>query len=191
MFRSIQKKAENSGLLVLDGPRGSGKSTLGMQIVESLNQIGYNAEYFKKGLRQENEFTNMVTHLRMWTSVPNRILVADRFVATEWVMSTYYERVESRTLFRWCNEVDDMLLQLDAVHAILLPELETLSRRIEQRQSRNFDMDPMAVRPLWRAAHGFMKSSIMYAPETAENFTVVAGVLMTQLQSRVLLPHVK
>lgn len=152
-------------LILIDGPRGSGKSTTAQTIVDVLNSQGRQATYFKKGLRsEENEYQNMMDHLARWRR-EHGIIVVDRFVATEWVMSTAHERVHARQLMQECIDVNMELLKMAAIHVILLPSLGALAGRLEERgpDGRLWDMEKQLIHPLWRSAYAFLTSASLIA----------------------------
>lgn len=169
MSRIIQ--ATNAGVVIFDGPRGSGKTTTALMTVAKLQKLGYRAEYFKKGVRSpRNEYTNMVQHLKDFLAVPDRIMVVDRFAATEWVMSTYYEREHASVLMNWMQHIDQELANISAIHIILLPDITTLERRIQDRKGHDWDMDKHAVRPLWNTVRELLGTSVLFTPTLPQDF---------------------
>lgn len=169
--------------VILDGPRGSGKSTTCQMVVDELNRLGVPSSYYKKGARVENdEYSNMVAHHRSFQS-SEYLVVCDRFVATEWVMSIYYNRVDEKILTRECKLIDDRLVNDEIVHVILLPSIETITARLEERGpgGRTWDMEPLAIHPLWRAANGVFSSSKIFPNETEEDRRQVIEYIVNQL----------
>lgn len=152
-----------SNVVIIDGPRGSGKSSTSNMVVEELVKMGYPAEYYKKGLRSHtSEFANMLTHIFEWAE-KDEIVVCDRFLATEWVMSTYHQREDGKKLLDECLIIDKMLLEGNARNIILLTENEVLEERMAKRgeDGRTWDMDKGAVQPLWKLTETLFSSVVI------------------------------
>lgn len=157
-------------IVIVDGPRGAGKTTTAQHIVSSLAAMKINATYFKKGLRAEDEYQNMVDHILMFARMPEHVVVVDRFIATEFVMSTAHNRVPARTLVTWVSLINSMLKDVKALHYILLPDVAILDSRLAQREregvTRTWDMRAELVHPLWRTAYGLIDNANLIKNET-------------------------
>lgn len=141
-------------LVLLDGPRGAGKSTVGNALVQKLHDDGWPlVTYFKKVKRDpDNEYQNMMDHITEWTQFGG-IVVVDRFALSEWTMSIVHNR---RT--DYAQLTLDCRLALNVARecgfaAILTADAEELDRRINHRnEQRGWDMPVDVVNPIWRAA---------------------------------------
>lgn len=147
-----------TNLVVLDGPRCSGKSSTGQLLVEKLVKLGVTAEYFKKGPPDPvDEATNMDIHLQNWWDRIDGgvdVVVVDRFVATELVMALYTGRVHPEAALSYCMRVaSKTMTDFSAINLVLLPPLSALESRMEQRPAdHRWDMAPERVHPLWMMA---------------------------------------
>lgn len=141
-------------LIVIDGPRGVGKSTVGQELVKNLTELDYQATYFKKVIRsEENELQNMQEHLLAWKQIGG-IVVVDRFFASEWVMSMTLNRRQDLTALT--HECLKMAAEVKSAGfgVILSARAEVLDSRIEARGTRGWDISPVVTGPMWRAAAG-------------------------------------
>lgn len=157
--------------VIVDGPRGAGKTTTASLIVDLLNVSGIRAKYFKKLERDpRDEYTNMVNHIAKFRAT-GEVVVCDRFVATEFVMSVAHNRADEPILTRECREIDRRLDELDVVHLILLPPLTVIAQRLAERgeNGRSWDMEVELISPLWRKAHGLLKTSALFTNHDAKS----------------------
>ncbi len=157
-----------SPLVILDGPRCSGKTTVAMRLVASLLELGWNATYFKKTVIKPDEFQNMMEHLRQWQEMvtdsgygPSDVVVVDRFVASELVMALATGRTPAERVVQYCLKTADTMHKMYNAQAyILLPSMELIERRMAQRpEDHRWDMDPLRVEGLWTFA-----SKLLYLP---------------------------
>lgn len=173
----MKTRIDFSNVIIIDGPRGSGKTTIANLVVNHLTNIGFEAEYYKKGLRnEENEFQNMAEHLYLFKSKNPKFIVVDRFVATEWVMSTFHRRVEDKKLFQWAEMIDTFLLIGKSTHIILMSSVDTLEKRMNSRNEdgRSWDMAKEAILPLWMASSAILSSSEVYHNEENSDIDEIA-----------------
>lgn len=144
--------------MILDGPRCSGKSTIGQELVKRLNAGDIVAEYFKKGPPDPvDEASNMGIHLQNWWDRVQDgvdVVVVDRFVATELVMGLATGRTLPERLIPYCQDAAwrASIVHL-AINRVLLPPLATLEERMLNRpDDHRWDMDRERIHPLWKFA---------------------------------------
>jgi thymidylate kinase len=160
----------NSLIVLIDGPRGSGKSTIAQGVVERLTTDGIKALYFKKGVRSaDNEERNMIDHLNRFSLPQWNVVVIDRFLLTEWVMSTWHSRLSSRELFEGCHRVNEQIKKINALHYCILAPSGVLDERIKKRGTRGWDMDKDAAVPLWIDACRNFNSSVVIKSNVEHN----------------------
>ena len=150
-------------LVILDGPRGSGKSTVGNALVERLHNDGWPlVTYFKKTKRvPEDEYTNMMEHITAWNQIGG-IVIVDRFALSEWTMSIVHNRRPDYAQLTLDCGLALNLAREQGFAAILTASDEELDRRINSRnEHRGWDMPVEAVNPIWRAAAGAFKVELI------------------------------
>lgn len=147
-----------SNLVILDGPRCSGKSTLGTELAVRLQALGVKAEYFKKGLPLPDEYGNMIGHLETFRMLAERgdceVRIIDRFVLTELVFALYTGRTFPEVAIDYCRKISAMLDQdYHARHFLLLPPLKLLEQRMKSRPvDHSWDMPKERIHGLWSTA---------------------------------------
>ena len=147
-----------TNLVILDGPRCSGKSTIGQALVEELQRRQIQAEYFKKGVPDPvDEASNMAIHLERWWDRVNDavdVVVVDRFVATELVMALATGRTPPERAIPYCIETARRtMVAHHAINRVLLPPFKVLDERMQTRpEGRRWDIEPRRVIPLWTLA---------------------------------------
>lgn len=149
-------------LVVLDGPRASGKSTVGEMAAAEMNRIGKRAVYLKKVhyVAGEGEYENILNHIEtirqlIFTFKLDAVFL-DRLIASEYVMATYHRRVDPAVLKGYCTEASNVLQLLGAKQFVLLPPLNVLVHRMGMRPaahpSRSWDMNPDVIHDFWEDA---------------------------------------
>ena len=140
-------------LIVIDGPRGSGKTTLVNGVVEKLQEYEVPVMKFKSE-RPADPFEQMKDAIDYFRSRSDLVWVADRFSLTEFVMSTALERINPIYLGKKMDEIHKyMAANIVSTTFVLFASNAVLDRRIKQREKgRRWDMEKKAVTPLWRAA---------------------------------------
>lgn len=142
-------------ILVLDGPRGSGKSTTGKALVERFQEIGLSSEYVKvtRGT-DKSEFQHMIELFHGWKQ-KKQIWVIDRFAASEWVMSLLFNRVTSYVQLTIDCQVINQYVTNNGASYILMADVPVLDARIIARnEQRTWEVTPELIPPIWRAAAG-------------------------------------
>jgi GTPase SAR1 family protein len=169
-----------SRLVILDGPKGAGKSTIAQRLVHHLNENNIPAIYHKHLRDPLNEFNNM---FKLIVADSEVVTVVDRFVWTEWVMGIYLDRDPAKELTRKCIMLDKLIRYRNFPHILLLPTNDILKARIEAREEesrRKMDMSWDLVQPLWNAAYG--QSNMAKIPNiTEEDQTRIINYIMVML----------
>lgn len=150
-------------VILLEGPRGAGKSTVGRLLVDKLKAAGKQATYFKKAVRRpDNEFNNMMEHIMAWKQTGG-IFVVDRFAITEWVMSVVHDRCTDYELLTDECQIALFSAIEDGIAFILTASNRVLEKRMKERgeDGRIWDMDPAIVAPIWRAAAGVFEVALL------------------------------
>lgn len=130
----------SNGFIIVDGPRGSGKTTIANEIVENLKGNGFDSEYFKKGERSSyDEMSNMSTHLFAFTMTP-KIWVVDRFHLTEMVMSTIHHREHFSKLLEGCLKITDEVKKSKGTQFFISADLDVIESRLIARGTRGWDI---------------------------------------------------
>lgn len=151
------------GLIIIDGPKGSGKSTTAQKLVERLNLLGHPAIYHKHYRQEKDEFNAI---LEMITAPKKVTLVVDRLIWSEWIFGIYLEREPVKTLTRRCVTLDKIASLMNVMHILLLPPNEVMKARLQERDNNtDIDMPWELVQPLWRSAYS-MSSAIVYPNAT-------------------------
>lgn len=156
-------------IVILDGPRGVGKSTMAQELVARVKSQGHSAVYFKKEIRDPaDEYTNMMRHLDMFVQLAEEVVAVDRFVVTEWVLSSYHDRTPAAQLLTDCINVAERLRALKAVSVVLYATEQTLTERLETRGTRQWDMHPSSL-ALWRTAQLLIPGTQLWHNETEKD----------------------
>jgi hypothetical protein len=105
----------------------------------------------------------MLDHLALFKR-KHGVVVVDRFVATEWVMSTAHERTNPRQLMQEVLDINMHLNAMAVIQVILLPTLPVLASRLAERGAggRLWDMEQSLIHPLWRTAHAIITNAAIY-----------------------------
>lgn len=137
-------------IVIIDGPRGAGKTTLAEYIRDQATHIGLNA-YIAKNARPEDPLEFMLERIREGRG--NHILILDRFHWTEWVMSCWHKREAVETLDAWCKTVEVHLTMTPTVGFILQASTAMLAERIAMRNDdRGYEMPLNHAVRIWEAA---------------------------------------
>jgi thymidylate kinase len=132
-------------IIIVEGPRGVGKTTLCQALVDRLNEpplreelasIGFNydvAVYFKAS-RGADPVADMVASIESQLETPNVVYVWDRGPLTEWVMSTLNSRVPALDLTVGIEFVLTKLVGQNAVIVYLHVPKRILRQRLAGRE---------------------------------------------------------
>lgn len=132
-------------MIVVEGPRGSGKTTLVAQLVPALQAAGVNAIARKESRTAVPPTHAMLELIDMVLETPDTLFVFDRFHLTELVMSFMLHRRPIRDLVGETVMIDSALDALAAHRVLLLANPEILDQRVQQRaDGRGHDISPSA-----------------------------------------------
>jgi cytidylate kinase len=147
----------SSRLVIIDGPKGVGKSTVAKLLVQHLEAAGVPATYHKHYRDPEHEFEAMTEMLSASSMDIGPVIVVDRLIWTEWVMGIAYERDDASKLTQRCRLLDHLAHLQGVPHVLLSASVDTLKTRLAERpeeERRKVDMPWELVTPLWSAAYG-------------------------------------
>lgn len=159
--QSYRKQAGSSlftNILILEGPRCSGKSTLGLALERQLQALGWTAKYFKKTVvHPTDERRNMFNHIAGFEDLlagGDDIVIVDRFHASELVMALATGRTLPEEVIPYCREVDEWLFRTHLTRTMILlpPEHVVVSRMLQRPDYHSWDMPRERVYPLWQLA---------------------------------------
>ena len=186
-YRKAEGALMRSRLIVLDGPRCSGKSSLGKGLEQSFLELGWSAAYFKKTkIDPVDEGKNMHDHLDWFKERLENgmdVIICDRLVASEFVFATVTQRTPLEQYFQYCAEVAWRAeKEFNALQNILLPPLEILEDRMLARDAegqgpeRLWDMPKERIHPLWRLTARALpgqtiQQTVMDLPDMVDAYT--------------------
>lgn len=101
-------------IVLFEGPRCSGKSTISQDLVSHLKVDGFPAEWWKAE-RGEDPFADMMATVHGEFSDNTKLWVADRFHLSEYVNSRASNRGEREELSAQMHHVDRLLLSRDSI----------------------------------------------------------------------------
>ena len=179
-------------VILIDGPRASGKSTICLEVVEMLKDKGINAVYFKKGPRlimpdgekADYEFVNMIVHLEHWASNPKTVFVADRFAATEYVMTKKFRRTNMYRNELIAEIMNSLILENNLVHAIITASADVLDERIKERGTRDWDVPKEDVEKMWLDAAFVFDSAVLYKNEEQGQYKDIAQSIVNKFTKK-------
>lgn len=169
-------------IVILEGPRGTGKTTLCSELVNRLKEVGLPAE-LHKGQRVGDPIEGMISTIHE-KFTEDKIWIVDRFHLTEWVMSIHLERRDFVELTRDIRCIDIHLQQVGALGVILdAPDTVIADRVTRRNDGRGFEMPLERSRKLWEAAaalSGFMNIAV----NDTDQFETVMNDLVGLVRSR-------
>jgi adenylate kinase family enzyme len=168
-------------LIIIDGPKGAGKSTLATELVDRLNQRGTHAIYHKHLRDNVDEIANMQGFIDRALEDEHVVWVADRLHLTEWVMSMVTGRNITAALTTQIRHIAQTLASHEVPMVVLLPSLEHLKVRLSRREDpvrQIVDMDWGAITPIWRAAASLVRGVEIYPNETEDQLDALIEQLI-------------
>lgn len=177
-------------LLIIEGMRGSGKTTLCQQLLDDCLKAGLKAEKFK-GERSDTEspFDGMLKAIKQFDLNPDTVFILDRFHLTEYVMSTYLQRVETITLLTQIKTLDAYLSARSAKCVILDASYDTIDNRMSLRdERRKLDMPVLNAKNLWLEAKALSRIATIRPNDTIfqQQQTIEALISYAELAMREL-----
>lgn len=186
-------------ILIIDGPRAAGKSTMADRIVKEVNDSTSRKamHYFYKGaphpIDELSNMTNLISEAVQRFNETGTTTVFDRFHVSELVMSVGLNRRPAWDVLFDCQYIDGLLAQHNAMCFVLLPDVFTLDNRLNQRnailikqgkKTKAHDMNLALVPPLWR-----MASAALTLPQLIESKTDYDQVNLTMAIANVFARH--
>lgn len=156
-------------MLILEGMRGSGKTTACLKILEKFKSAGVDAEIFK-GTRIEGVSPNegMLATIKEMDSNPLKVYILDRFHLTEYVMSSYLQRRDSVELLIQTKKLDLMLRDRSAKCVIFDATYDTIDLRMAERDgTRKLDMPVLNAKNLWAESKALSTIAVMRINNTS------------------------
>lgn len=165
-------------IVIVEGPRGVGKTTLCTEIVNWLNdantrvELGrlghqYDAAVYFKASRGADPVADMVATIDSQLETPNVIHVWDRGPLTEWVMSTLNSRVPALDLTIGVQSVLAKLAGQNAAIVYLHVTPQVLLQRLSGREGDRRNDFP--------TAHGAVRAWDISAAYWAAKFPFIVG----------------
>lgn len=142
-------------LITIDGPKGSGKSETSQAVVTMLNKEGIPALYHKHYRDPKDEYQSMINLILYATSPKNsEVIVADRFLWTEYIMGIYTGRSNPKELYHRCHAIEVLMINNGIPQYLLLPSVSIIAKRLAAREGdrKNTDMPLEVIHPLWKSA---------------------------------------
>lgn len=148
-------------LIVIDGPRGSGKTTLVDGVVRSAHEAGIHHVNQIKMTRPDKVFLQMHQFLCEVEKHQDLIYVVDRFSLTEYVMSEFYQRVNQVELISRIETIQRRLREIDAFYFVLFTRTDVLEKRINSRDAdRQWDIPKNQVGLYWGQAFQIFRDGL-------------------------------
>lgn len=139
-------------IIILDGPRGAGKSKVAINLIAHLKSEKKKVRAFKR-LRPIDPFREMEQSITKFQIESDVYHVCDRFSLTELIFSSYHKRVPQAELEAHIWHIHDMLAIAKAKYYVLLASVNTLDKRIKQRDDgKTWDMPQSMVLGYWQNA---------------------------------------
>ncbi len=160
-------------ILIIEGMRGSGKTTLVSEIVKRLIKQEVNAVQWKaERANTGSPFEGMMTSIREFDADPFKVFILDRFHLSEYVYSTYLQRVPLKDLLTTTKILDSHLSARHAKCVILDATYDTIDSRMALREEkRKLDMPVLNAKNLWEEAQAISRIAV-----TRHNNTPTDGI---------------
>ena len=135
-------------IILFEGARCTGKTTLSRRLVRNLKEAGFPAEGWKAE-RGENPFDDMMETIHSDFSDTSKLWVADRFHLTEYVNSFADGRVPDKAdLWRKTVLIDRLLSGGDVFLAFMMSSSAARLNRLEE-EKREEPIGPAYMNALW------------------------------------------
>ena len=170
-------------IVIVDGPRGSGKTSLLDAVESELGKRGQEYSRFKHE-RGSDPFADMVHALADFTSQPDIVWLCDRFLLTEYVFSIWKNRMPITTLVNKSIHISNLIAMVDAVHLVLMADPEVIEERLADRpEERKWDMPKDLYAPIWKASIGVCPSAVMVYNNDESDQALIIKHILNRVQS--------
>lgn len=140
-------------IVIIEGPRGCGKTTVATKVTQTLVDMGFNAEYVKIHVRGEDPTKDQFMCIVDWSRQADKIFVVDRFHLTELVYRMYDGKVEINRIKREMTLVANVLAELGSLVFFLYVPGPVRDRRVAARNDgRGQDIVSADADELWQFA---------------------------------------
>lgn len=138
-------------IVIIEGPRGSGKTTIAKAVVEALSERGLQAKYWKADRNSAPPQAGMMHTILLMSQQPETVWVLDRFLLTEIVMSACLRRTRIDALQSMFADLNSRLRNADALTFIINSHFTNLNQRLAAREdiSRRDDIPVEAASLVW------------------------------------------
>ena len=165
-------------IVVLEGIDGAGKSTLAKEIF-SLVPKQFDIVMTHRGVPKhgpELEYMHQLEWLRS-----NHFMIADRYHVGDLIYGPIY-RNESLTKDYWFAAIEEKLNQLNATKIILLPPLEVILQRLEDRGEDY--LQPEHVEKVWNFYNDFADTHPTWAKITHTNHETAQLIIDSTMKGK-------
>ena len=140
-------------IIIFEGPRGAGKTTLAKATVDAIIKRGKAARYVKFQ-RGDKPFSDMKHQIRDLLEHDWETTVIDRFHLTEFVMRMYDHKVLANQLYKDTQKIDDLLFKIPVIRTVIVTRDESLrlERIIRRNDGRSEEMPSSTSQFLWQSA---------------------------------------
>lgn len=167
-------------IVIVDGMRGSGKTTLVKEVVNRLIAHGVDAIQWKAERTDAGSpYEGMLESIKQFDMEPFKVFCLDRFHLTEYVMSTYLQRVPLHELLTTTKTLDSLLSARHAKCVILDATYDTIDNRMALREgTRKLDMPVLNAKNLWAEALALSRIAVKRHNNTWQDFDDNANFLV-------------
>lgn len=165
-------------ILIIEGPRCAGKTTIAHKVVDILNESGITAQY-KKFSRADDPIEDMKQRVLEFDRIRSIVYVIDRFHLTELVMRLADGTVMPSILNRKIKTIDGLLGRAEASIVVLKTSQQVLKRRVEERNDgRGQEMGSLGFSEcLWEDATRNFWVDYILSTETQRHCDFAVGFL--------------
>ncbi len=135
-------------IILFEGARCTGKTTLSRRLVANLKEAGFPAEWWKAE-RGEDPFDDMMRSLHSDFEERNKLWVLDRFHLTEYVNSLAGRRADNQEeLWKKTARIDRLLSKGDVFLVFMMSSSAVRQKRLKE-EGREEPVVPTYMNALW------------------------------------------